>query len=185
MSICHILSTFKTMKYFPAIALPLFFLMSGCAPIISKQLRDQIITEITFRQVRENPDAYKGNLVLWGGVIVGAKNVKEGTLLEVLQRPTDRRGIPKDVDESDGRFLALYDGYLDVAIYAQGRGVTIAGEVKGERIGPLGEIEYRYPLIGIKEIHLVKEERYYPCPYRYPYWSYPPWWYYPYPYPWW
>ncbi len=186
MSIYYMLCTLKVMRYIPAIALPLFFLMSGCAPVISKELRDQVAREITFREVREDPDAYKGKLVLWGGVIIGAKNVKEGTLIEVLQRPTDRSGRPKDVDESDGRFMALYDGYLDVAIYAQGRGVTVAGEVQGKRVQPLGEIEYQYPLIAIKEIDLVKEER--PSPYPYwwyaPYW-YPPWWYYPYRYPWW
>lgn len=181
MSIYHMLSTLKKVKCIPCIAIPLALFVSGCGPVISKELRTQITTDITFRQVCENPDAYKGALVLWGGVIVGAKNVEEGTLIEVLQKPTDRRGRPKDVDESGGRFLALYDGYLDVAIYAQGRGVTVAGVIKGKRVQPLGDIEYQYPLIAIKEIHLVKEERYYP----YPYWWYPPWWYYPYPYPWW
>jgi outer membrane lipoprotein len=185
MSIYYMLCTLKVMRYISAIALPLFFLMSGCAPVISKELRDQVAPEITFREVHEDPDAYKGKLVLWGGVIIGAKNLKEGTLIEVLQRPTDRRGRPKDVDESDGRFLALYDGYLDVAIYAQGRGVTVAGEIKGKTVQTLDEIEYKYPLIAIKEIHLVKEERYHPYAYWYPYWWYPPWWYYPYPYPWW
>ena len=182
MSIYHMLSTLKKVKCIPCIA-ALF--VGGCAPVISKELRTQIAAEITFRQVCENPDAYKGTLVLWGGVIVGAKNVEEGTLIEVLQKPTDRRGRPKDVDESGGRFIALYDGYLDVALYAQGRGVTVAGEIKGKRVQPLGDIEYQYPLIAIREIHLVKEERYYPYPYWYPYWWYPPWWYYPYPDPWW
>ena len=178
MSIYHMLSTLKKVKCIPCIAA---LLASGCAPVISKELRTQIATDITFRQVRENPDAYKGTLLLWGGIIVGAKNVEGGTLIEVLQKPTDRLGRPKDVDESGGRFIALYEGYLDVALYAQGRGVTAAGEIKGKRVQPLGDIEYQYPLIAIREIHLVKEERYYP----YPYWWYPPWWYYPYPCPWW
>ncbi|HDM78343.1 MAG TPA: hypothetical protein ENG51_18060 [Deltaproteobacteria bacterium] len=86
----------------------------------------------------------------------------------------------KDVDESDGRFLALYNGYLDVVIYTRGREVVVGGEIKGKRELPLGEIEYTYPLILIKEIHLFKakrEERVYPYPY--PFWCYPPWWYYP------
>jgi len=177
----HMLGTVKKAKYTPCIAAALFLFVGGCAPVISKELRTQIATEITFREVLENPDLHKGKVVLWGGVIIRAKNLKEGTLIEVLQKPADSRGRPKDVDESGGRFMALYDGYLDVAIYCQGRGVTVAGEIKGKRVQPVGEIDYQYPLIAIKEIHLVKEEALYP----YPYWWYPPWWYYPYPYPWW
>jgi len=114
----------------------------------------------------------------------GYKNTKEGTLIEILQKPADLQGRPKDVDESDGRFLALYDGYLNTAIYTRGREVAVAGEIKEKRVLPLEEIDYTYPLISIREIHLFKpkkEEKFYRYPY--PYWSYPPWWYHPYWYP--
>jgi outer membrane lipoprotein len=103
-------------------------------------------------------------------------------MIEVLQKPADTRGKPKDVDESEGRFLALYPGYLDVAIYNGGRKVTVAGEIQGKKIQRLGEIDYTYPLISAKEIHLwpveKKDRVYYPCPS----WHYP-WWYGPYWYP--
>lgn len=75
-----------------------------------------------------------------------------------------------------------------MAIYSKGREVTLAGEVKGKRVLPLGEIEYTYPLIAIKEIHLWPDESkglIYPYPYGYyPYWYhpygyYPYWWYHP------
>jgi len=154
-------------------------LLVGCAPVISKELRGQVAKELTFQEVRKDPEAYVGKIILWSGVIVKSINLKEGTLIEVLQKPADRRGRPRDVDESEGRFLALYSGYLDVAIYSQGKEVTIAGEIKGKKVLPLGEIEYSYPLVSIKEIHLwrpVREERVYP----YLYWRYPWWWYYPY-----
>jgi len=56
----------------------------------------------------------------------------------------------------------------------------VAGEVQGKKIQRLGEIDYTYPLISVKEIHLwpvVKKDRvYYPYPcWHYPYW-YPYWW---------
>jgi outer membrane lipoprotein len=153
---------------------------SGCAPIISKQLRKQVAKELTLQVVLKNPDAYKGKTVLWSGVIISSVNLTEGTILEVLQKPADMQRKPKDVDESEGRFLALYPGYLDVAIYNGGRKVTVAGEVQGKRIQPLGEIDYTYPLISAKEIHLwpvEKEDRvYYPCPsWHYPWWYGPQW----------
>ena len=154
------------------------FSLTGCAPVISKQLRQQVAKDLTLGAVSKNPDAYKGKIVLWSGVIISSVNLKEGTMIEVLQKPADIQGKPKDVDESEGRFLALYPGYLDVAIYNGGRKVTVAGQIQGKKIQPLGEIDYTYPLISAKEIHLwpiEKKDRFYP----YPYWHYP-WWYGPY-----
>jgi outer membrane lipoprotein len=172
---------FKKIKIQNLFFAPIFvayclFSIAGCAPAISKQLREQVVRELTLSVVFKDPEAYKGKNVLWSGVIISSVNLKEGTMIEILQKPADTRGKPKDVDESEGRFLALYPGYLDVAIYNGGRKVTVAGEVQGKKIQRLGEIDYTYPFISAKEIHLwpvEKEERvYYPCPY----WHYP-WWY--------
>ena len=151
---------------------------SGCATAISKGLRDQADRNINYGEVLKNPDTYRGVLVIWGGDILSTKNLKEGTLLEILQKPTDFEDRPKDVDQSAGRFLAMYQGYLDEAIYAKGREVTVAGKIQGRKVMPLGEITYTYPLIEAAEIYLWpkrSEERYY-----YPPYWYDPWWYYPY-----
>jgi outer membrane lipoprotein len=168
---------------FPLILL--FLLVSaGCASVISKGLREEISKDITFKEVIKDPEAYKGKVVLFSGIILGSKNTKEGTLMEMLQKPADIEGRPKDIDESHGRFLALYDGYLDTAIYSRGREALVAGKIQEKRVLPLSEIEYAYPLIAVKEIHLFKarkEEGSYPYPY--PYWWYYPWWHYPYWYP--
>lgn len=169
-----------------SVIIPIIMLFAvGCTPAISKGLRDQVAEGISFKDVHQDPEAFKGKLVMWGGVILGAKNRQEGTLIEVLQKPTDREGRPKDVDTSDGRFLALYNGFLDGAIYSEGREVTVAGEVKEKKVLPLGEIKYAYPLISIKEIHLWPSDSdeglypYPPYPYPPPYWRYPWWWYSP------
>ena len=156
------------------------FSIGGCAQVISKQLRGQVAKELTLSEVLKDPETYKGKTVLWSGVIISSVNLKEGTMLEVLQKPADMQGKPKDVDESEGRFLALHPGYLDVAIYNGGRKVTVAGEVQGKKIQPLGEIDYTYPLISAKEIHLwpveKKDRVYYPCPsWHYPWWYGPSW----------
>jgi len=162
----------------------LLLISAGCAPVISKGLRREISRDITFKKIIEDPGACIGKTVLISGIILGSKNTKEGTLIEILQKLADMEGRPKDVDESDGRFLALYNGYLDTVIYSRGREAAIAGEIKGKRVLPLDEIEYTYPLISIKEIHLFKaqKEKFYAYPY--PHWYYPPCYYYPYWYPW-
>ena len=152
-------------------------LVTGCAHVISEQLRLQVPPELTFKEVSRGPAKYQGKIVLWGGVIIKSTNSKEGTLIEVLEKPLGFRGQPKDVDVSEGRFLILHPKYLDTAIYAQDRQITVAGKVIGERTLPLGEIEYSYPVIAPKEMHLWEREE--PV-YWYPYWPYG-WW----THPWW
>jgi outer membrane lipoprotein len=149
---------------------------SSCAPVVSKKLRAQVDKETTFDDVIEDPSSHQGKLVIWAGVIIGAKNEKEGTIIEILHKPADIQGRPKDVDESGGRFLAVYDGYLDVAVYRQDREVTIAGVIQTGRVLPLGNIEYAYPVISVKEIHLWPRRSNQRVYLIYPYWYYPGWW---------
>ena len=163
--------------------MPVILLLStaSCAPVISKQIRDQIRPDIAFKDVLNDPEHYKGQIIILSGVIIETKNTKEGTLLQVLQRPAGFRGQPKDVDETEGRFLALYDRYLDAEVYTKGREVTIGGEIEWKRTLtlPSGEIAYTYPLIQVKEIYLwpIVERYYSPYPYYYyPGYYYPWWW---------
>jgi outer membrane lipoprotein len=134
-------------------------LLSGCVHAVSRNVLQEVDREITFSALLNDPIAYKGRVVLLGGVIVSTINKQEGTLLEVYQTSLDREGKPTDTDRSGGRFLALYQGFLDSEIYKEGRRVTIAGTVQGEKVQPLGEIDYRYPYILIKELHLWEKEK--------------------------
>lgn len=156
---------------------------AGCAPAISKAVRAQVDRNLFFSEVLRAPDDHRGKTVLWGGDILSTLNRKDGTVIEILQKPLDYENRPKDVDASGGRFLAFYGAYLDPAIYAEGRQVTVAGPILGKEVRPLGEIEYTYPLVRPVEIHLwpkrAKEPMYvYPDPFwhdrwwwgRHPYW---------------
>ena len=169
----------------------IIFLLSGCAYVISKEVRREVTRDLSLREVIENPTAYKGKVVLWGGVIIESKNLTEGTRVTVLQKDLNRWGRPKESDESQGRFIILYPGYLDTAIYRRDREITVAGEIIGQRVLPIDQIEYTYPLLSPREIHLWREVRkaeypYGPYPWWWddPYWPYPGW--YPYRpwYPW-
>ena len=169
----------KNTKYFifsHSMLIALLLSLARCAPVISKQIRDQVKPDLAFGEVLKDPEHYKGQMVILSGVIIETKNTKEGTLLMILQRPAGFRGEPKDVDESEGRFLALDSRYLDVNVFAKGRAVTVGGEVQGKRVLPLDEIEYTYPLIYVKEIYLwpVVEKRHYSPYYQYYYNDY--WW---------
>jgi outer membrane lipoprotein len=165
----------------------LFFLVlmtSGCAHVISKDLREKADSTLTFRQVLQNPNAYKDKTVLWGGEIIKTLNQKDGTtIIEVFERPLGWRGEPKITGASEGRFLVLADKYLDPYLFRRGRKITVAGEILGEKIQPVGEMEYRYPLLSSKQIYLWEHYYYHPYPYYYypwwyddPWWGYPRWW---------
>jgi outer membrane lipoprotein len=165
-------------------------LLSGCAHVISRSTLTEVDRSITFPALLKNPNAYIGKVVLLGGVIVSTINKEDGTLLEVYATNLDRQGRPVHVDRSEGRFLALYQGFLDSEIYKQGRKVVIAGVVQGEKVQKLDEIQYRYPYLIVKEIHLLKEPEYSYYdqygPYPYPYYGYGPWYNPWYPWgPWW
>jgi len=152
----------------------LFILLQGCLPI-SKQLRTQADKKLTFQQVFQNPDAYKGKIVIWGGEVVETINQKDGTtLIVVLQRPLDWTEEPQ-FRRSEGRFIILVQGYVDPYVFRRGRRITVAGEILGKKVMHLGELEYPYPLLLSKQIYLWGEYYYYPYPWYYPYW-YPYWW---------
>lgn len=151
------------------------FLIAGCAPVISKQVREQVRPEVTFSAVLQEPERYKGQMIIFSGIVIKTENTKEGTLIQVLQRPAGFRGRPQDVDETGGRFLALDSRYLDTDVFAKGRSVTVAGEIQGKRILPLDKIEYSYPLIHVKELYLWPMEKQYYSPYP-SYYYYPDYW---------
>jgi outer membrane lipoprotein len=85
---------------------------------------------------------------------LSTRNLTEGTLFEVLQKALDTTDKPLDTDRTEGRFMALCEGYLDPAVYSKGRQVTLAGRVLGTRIDMVGEITYVYPLLACLEVYL-------------------------------
>lgn len=129
-------------------------LLSGCAHVISQELREQTDKELTAEMLFKNSEAHKGKTVILGGIIISTRNSDEGTHIEVLQTPLDSRGRPKDTDYSYGRFIFFYEEYLDAAIFSKGKAVTVGGKVFGKTTRPLGDIEYTYPLIYAREVHL-------------------------------
>lgn len=145
------------MKALKLIALILLIIsLSSCAHVISAELLERSDRTTSTRSLFEDPNFSKGKVVILGGNIVGSLNTGEGTYIEVVQKELSSKGKPKFTDISDGRFLILYDGYLDTAIYSKGRLVTVAGEVMGSKVRPLGEIDYSYLLIRSLELYLLQ-----------------------------
>lgn len=155
-----------------------FFLASlaACAPI-SQDIRRQADSSAPFSEIQKNPEKYRGEMVIWGGVIIETTNLKESTAIRVIQTTLDIQQRPKDLDSSEGRFIIRVDRFLDPDIFKKGRQVTVGGEIAGRETQPIGEIQYTYPVVQAKELKLWEQ------PVPYPPYYYDPW-YWGSPYPW-
>ncbi|MDP2689593.1 MAG: Slp family lipoprotein [Deltaproteobacteria bacterium] len=148
-------------------------LLAGCGSVISKGALQSISREVTVDKVQKEPDRYAGAKVLWGGVILGTKNLEQTTEIEVLETELDYNDLPEFTDAaSKGRFIIEADRYLDSNIYKEGKGITVAGKVEGVARRKIGLMEYPYPVVRPMEMKLSEElpQDYYG---GYPYGGYP------------
>jgi outer membrane lipoprotein len=150
-------------RKFKLIFLLLILLPFACASVITEEIRDKANDSISFSQVLQKPDAYKGQMVVWGGEVIKSEAQKDGSMLiEVFQRPLGIRDSPDVYSESEGRFIIKAKKFLDPYAYRTGRKITVAGVIEGEEERPLGQMSYRYPVIINKEIYLWDESYYQP-----------------------
>jgi outer membrane lipoprotein len=156
-----------------SVVLAAFVILAGCAYPISSELRHEAKQDVTFAQVIQNPDAFKGTVVIWGGKILDISNQANGTELTILQVPLDYEEIPRNDRASQGRFIAISKQFLDPELYQKGKKITLAGEITGHETLDLGKMQYNYPTVSVREIHLWRETVYIQ-PY-YPYYYYG-WW---------
>jgi outer membrane lipoprotein len=126
----------------------------GCSPPFPRELLEKVEQNVSFTVLQKDSNPYVGKLLLLGGTIVETKNLKEGTRIEVLQRPLDGEARPESSDRTDGRFLIVTRQFLDGTVYHQGRMITVIGEAAAPQVLPLNEIEYRYPVLEAKSLHL-------------------------------
>lgn len=99
-------------------------------------------------------DTHRGKRIRWGGTIAGVENRTDQTLVEVVFRPLDRDSRPRTTDTSDGRFLAVIPGFVDPAIYEQGRDITVSGHLDGATRRQVGDYRYNYPRVQVEGHHL-------------------------------
>lgn len=182
-------SSMRQLRYLSITAILLC--VPGCALLSNQTDQDTPSSpQTTFPQLKAAPESYNGQPVTFGGKVLAAKRLKEGTRIEVLQLPLTSSSQPfTDLSKSQGRFVALQKQFLDPATIPAGTFVTITGEVAGSVTMPLDETEYTYPLLHITNLRVWTDDedaphirRYMgPGPYWGPYWS--PYWR-PWPYYW-
>jgi outer membrane lipoprotein len=158
-------------------------LLGGCATAaFPPEMLQGVNQAVTLGDLRRTPDAHLNEKVVLGGEIIDTRPRAGETEIEVLGRPLRSDDKPARTDTSDGRFLIVTPQFLDPAVYAKGRSLSVIGTFTGEQERPIGDQPYRYPVLAAEQVRLWPQEvPAYPYPYPYPYYPYPwylgpPWW---------
>lgn len=139
------------------VVVALLGLIAGCAYPISKELRRKAAPTLTFPMALKNPEAFRGSIVIWGGHIIETRNRKDATEFVILECPLDSSGMPLDARYSRGRFIARTPEFFDPEVYRKHARLTLGGQIVGKETRPLGELQYAYPLVAIRELYLWDE----------------------------
>lgn len=136
------------------ILLSLSLVVSGCAGVIPPELREKIQSDISLRNLQQDPRAHRGQLVLLGGEILDVKSTESGDIVEVLQRPLNASSRPNLVGESEGRFLIKLTKEVSLdKDYREGQPLTVVGEVMEEAQSRAGK-DIASPILLATYVHL-------------------------------
>jgi outer membrane lipoprotein len=133
--------------------------IAGCSYPISKEYREAADPNLSFPLVLEDPLEYAGSTVIWGGRIIKVVNHLDSTELFILEAPLDYTQEPGRAESSRGRFIVRSKTFLDPEVYKKGLKVTVAGRVLGKETLPLGQAQYNYPIISVRQLYLWRAER--------------------------
>ena len=167
--------------FFRVTSVACLLLLSACASHIPDIIKNPTVEDLSLNQVQNSPTKYLNKSVRWGGTIITTRNQKDKTEITILAQPLDKYGEPQQGDQSYGRFIGLIDGFLDPAIYATGRAITVYGKLEKVLTKKIDNFEYDYPIIQLQQFYLWQVPEKYDY-YDDPYW-YDPW--YPYYHPYW
>lgn len=95
-----------------------------------------------------------GTTVRWGGAVLEVDPEADRTCIQILGQPLDSRGRPRENAAGGHRFLACRDSFIEPAAYPEGRSLTVIGTLSGFEQRPVGEYDYRFPVITLDSIHL-------------------------------
>lgn len=119
-----------------------------------------------------------GQPVRWGGRLLDVRPEREQTCFEILSLPLDRTARPVRDAVPGQRFIACHDGFSDPAAWNRHRLITVTGILRDFETRPIGDFDYRFPVVETDALHAWAEPIPHPSyyhPYD-PYWRNDPFW---------
>jgi hypothetical protein len=108
-------------------------LLAGCVSAFPAEKLVGVDRSVTLGVLRSDPDRFRQARVLLAGEIIQTRPRPGTTEIEVISRPLGDGDAPRFTDTSDGRFLLTAPDFLDPAVYATGRRLSVVGTVTGRR----------------------------------------------------
>jgi outer membrane lipoprotein len=105
----------------------------GCASTIPAPMAASVAWDVRFRELRRQPEAYKGRIVALGGIVSQIDAVAEGFRLTVSEIPLNGSGRQRPaVNQPPGGFFVVQmDAERLPKDLRPGAEITIVGEVLG------------------------------------------------------
>jgi outer membrane lipoprotein len=127
----------------------LWGLIAGCAAGIPSQLAQQVSWNLSFVDIRQHPEAYRGRLVALGGIVTHIEAVDEGYRVIVSELPFEPSGRYRPaVDQLPrGRFILLIPKQALPSGLHAGAEVTVVGEIMGTDTLSQTEADPTVPLL--------------------------------------
>ena len=146
-------------------------LLTACSnvPVAIKNAPDP---DLQLTQITGNISSYQGQFVRWGGQVIKVDNNDDGAIIEVAQFPLNSYGRPEISKDSEGRFLARTEAFVDPYIFKAGTLLTVAGIVTAGQNVTIDRKTLSLPIVKIKELYRWSASAYRRTPdywYGYPY----------------
>jgi outer membrane lipoprotein len=129
------------------------FALVACAPAPIYKVSTSTLNVIPM-QVAHSPEQYSKGEVIWGGSVINVRNFPDHTEIEILAYPLDSSQRPQTKGQAQGRFIAIFPGYIEPINYPGGSLVTISGRLDGSRTDPVDQAAYVYPLVSVAQSHV-------------------------------
>lgn len=115
--------------------------------------RTMVVTQYADWQSQLSLTDSLGYWVRLGGVVASVKNMKGITRLEMVNIPIRTNGKPILTEKPNGRFVADIKGFVE-PFSLQGQLITLLGTSKGTEKGKVGEHDYTFPAMTVKQYHV-------------------------------
>jgi len=111
-----------------------------------------------FPRVQQNPGAFTGSPVIWGGRIDEVIEKLDRSELMLTEVPLTEDTTPLSTRYSEGKFIAKSARLFDTTLYKIGQFVIVCGFVAGVSARPLGQALYAYPLVKLSRVLFYSRE---------------------------
>lgn len=156
---------FNWISVFKILTLLVSAVMQAACSTMPNNLREAPEQSPLVSDVQAEPSAYLTDAVLWGGSIVEVSHANCETTIQVVSRPLSTNSRPVGKDQTHGRFLAVIEGFLEPEIYKEKRLLTVLGSIESVGADKIGELDYVFPVVRVREHHLWQIETHSAYPY--------------------